>query len=327
MSSGRRLTEKEKGKIDALRAEGYNYRAIAKKINRSATVVFNYIKLGQNYGLKRVRGQKSKVTPITKKRIIHHATVKLIGSGRIKDELQLDVSPRTIRRVLSQCPSLVYKKFKSKPPLSAAHKTARYSFAESSIKDRLDWSKIIWSDEKKFNLDGPDGIRYYWHDLRKEQHYLSKRAFGGGSLMVWGAFVGDKLLDLVVCEHTLDSKKYIEMLNKSLVPNIRPGLKFMHDGASAHRSKLTTSWLQKKKIDVIKWPAHSPDLNPIENVWGILTRAVFANGRQFKNKTELKEEVLRQWTRISPRELSNHVESMTDRILQVVKANGGATKY
>ena len=145
--------------------------------------------------------------------------------------------------------------------------------------------------------------------------------------MAWGAFVGDKLLDLVVVEHTIDSNQYIEVLKKPLLPSIRPGFKFMHDGASAHRSKLTTSWLQKQKIDTIKWSANSPDLNPIENVWGILTRAVFANGKQFKNKNELNKEVLRQSIRISPRDPSNHVESMTDRILDVIKKDGGSTKY
>ena len=106
-----------------------------------------------------------------------------------------------------------------------------------------------------------DGIRYYCHDLRNEQKYLSKRAFGGGSLMVWGAFVGEKLFDLVVCEHTLDSYKYIDVLNKSLVPSMKRGLQFMHDGASVHRSIVTANWLEKKKIKVIEWPAHSPDLN------------------------------------------------------------------
>ena len=44
---------------------------------------------------------------------------------------------------------------------------------------------VIFTDEKKFNLDGPDGFKYYWHDLRPEPEWFSKRAFGGGSLMVW----------------------------------------------------------------------------------------------------------------------------------------------
>ena len=143
MSSGRRLTQKEQGKIDALRAEGYSYRDIDKKIKRSCTVVHNYIKLVRNDGLKRIRGQKTMVSPLTKKRIIHQATVQLLSSREIKTELQLDIAPRTIRHILSRCPSVIYKKYKSKPQLTAAHKSARYSFADGAIRDRLDWSKII----------------------------------------------------------------------------------------------------------------------------------------------------------------------------------------
>ena len=327
MSKGIRLTEKEKGKIEALRAEGYTYREVAKKIKRSVDVVHNYVKLGEKYGLRGKRGRKSEVGRVLKKKIISLASTKMLSSKDIKDELLVTESTRTIRRILSSCPTLVYKKFKSKPVLTENHKIARMKFARESIDTRREWSKIIWSDEKKFNLDGPDGIRYYWHDLRNEKHYLSKRAFGGGSLMVWGAFVGDKLLDLVVCEVTLDSRKYIAVLNKSLVPSMSRGLMFMHDGASVHRSNLTKNWLEKKNIPVIVWPAHSPDLNPIENIWGILTRAVFANGRQFHNKNDLREEILKQWSLIKPQDLSNHVKSMTDRVIELIQKNGGTTKY
>ena len=327
MSVGTRLTQKEQGKIEALRNEGYSYREIAKKIKRSASVVHNYLKLGNKYGLKREKGRKSSVSAVLKKKIISLASSKLLSSKAIKAELQLEQSTRTIRRVLNQSPSLVYKKFKLKPPLSKTHIKARLEFAEESVRVGRDWSKIIWSDEKKFNLDGPDGIRYYWHDLRNEQHYLSRRAFGGGTLMVWGAFFGEKLLDLIVCEHTLDSKKYIDVLNKSLLPSMSRELKFMHDGASFHRSKLTTGWLKKKKIETIKWPANSPDLNPLENIWGSLTRAVYASGRQFKNKNELKEEIMKQWSLIKPEELSKNVKSMTARIIEIIRKNGGNTKY
>uniref|UniRef100_A0A1I7X3U4 DDE_3 domain-containing protein n=1 Tax=Heterorhabditis bacteriophora TaxID=37862 RepID=A0A1I7X3U4_HETBA len=39
-------------------------------------------------------------------------------------------------------------------------------------------------DEKKFNLDGPDGWHSYWRDLRKEPRHFSTRNFGGGSVTV-----------------------------------------------------------------------------------------------------------------------------------------------
>ena len=56
---------------------------------------------------------------------------------------------------------------------------------------------------------------------------------------------------------------------------------YMHDNAKPHVSKLTNEWLKDNNINVIDWPAYSPDLNPIENVWIILVRMVYANGKQY----------------------------------------------
>jgi transposase len=327
MSIGKRLTEKEQGKIDALKREGYSNREVAKKIKRSPKVVNNYLRLGDKYGLKGRRGRKSSARPILKKRIIHLACQESMSSAQIKDELQLSQTSRTVRNILSSSPTVIFKKFKSKPQLTEEHKEARLAFAKRSIQNRVDWSKIIWSDEKKFNLDGPDGIRYYWHDLRYEPNYLSRRNFGGGTLMIWGAFIGNQLFDLVVVETTMNSAKYKEMLNESLLPFIKRGWTFMHDGAKIHQSIETKEWLNSNKIPVLEWPANSPDLNPIENLWGTLTRAVFANGRQFKTKAELKTEIFKQWALIKSKELSNLVGSMTDRIVEVIAKKGGNTKY
>jgi hypothetical protein len=48
----------------------------------------------------------------------------------------------------------------------------------------LGWNHIVFSDEKKFNLDGPDGLQYYWHDLRKEEQTFLSRQNGGGGVMI-----------------------------------------------------------------------------------------------------------------------------------------------
>ena len=48
-----------------------------------------------------------------------------------------------------------------------------------------EWTSVVFTDEKKFNLDGPDGYQYYWHCLGNEEETYSTRQMGGGSLMVW----------------------------------------------------------------------------------------------------------------------------------------------
>ncbi len=135
MSIGKRLTEKEQGKIEALRAEDLSNREIAKKIKRSPKVVNNYLKLKDKYGLKGNRGRKSKVMSVLKK-IIHHACKNLSSMVQTKSDLQLDICARTVQRVMRSSPTVIYWKFKSKPILTAAHR-------ESCISDLRDWSKII----------------------------------------------------------------------------------------------------------------------------------------------------------------------------------------
>jgi hypothetical protein len=63
----------------------------------------------------------------------------------------------------------VWTKRQPQPKIKDHHKEARLDFAKMAVKWTVMWLNIIFSDEKKFNLDGPDGCQYYWHDLRKEK--------------------------------------------------------------------------------------------------------------------------------------------------------------
>ncbi len=47
---------------------------------------------------------------------------------------------------------------------------------------------------------------------------------------------------------------------------------FQQDLAPAHSAKATSTWFKDHGIPVLNWPANSPDLKPLENLWGIVER-------------------------------------------------------
>ena len=101
---------------------------------------------------------------------------------------------------------------------------------------------------------------------------------------------------------------------------------FMHDNDPKHTAKATKKWLVKKKFKVLKWPAQSPDLNPIENLWEILNYHRDRSQRS-RNEQQLWEECKAAWNRISPDTCKKLVSSMPKRINAVIQNKGGPTKY
>ena len=71
-------------------------------------------------------------------------------------------------------------KRKQKPRLLNRHKETRLTFAMRYQTCDEKWDKDLFSDENKFNHDGPDGLQYYWHDPKIESDSFSARVSGGG---------------------------------------------------------------------------------------------------------------------------------------------------
>ena len=90
-----------------------------------------------------------------------------------------------MRRVLSRCDYLQYSKMEETLPL-AAHKAERLQWASEKMMTKQNWKAVIFSNEKKFYFDGPNGFRFYWRDLRRPAQQAVRRQQGGGSIIVRG---------------------------------------------------------------------------------------------------------------------------------------------
>ena len=128
-------------------------------------------------------------------------------------------------------------------------------------------------------------FKHYWHCLGRDEKIYSKRSFKGGSLMIWIGFAYGGKKRLAFLGNRMDSKEYQKMLGKNLIPLIEElgneNCLYQQDNASIHVSNSTKKWLLSENISCLDWPALSPDLNPAENVFAIISRRLYENGKQY----------------------------------------------
>lgn len=306
-------------------------RKTALQFGRSVTVVSNYLKDKKGYGTKKSPGRTPKITYRDKRTIFNLATRNKMCSRQIRDHLELPVKARRVRQVLHENVNAAWVERKGKPSLKAHHRERRLVFAKAHIDWGEKWKTVLFSDEKKFNLDGPDCVQYYWHDLRHEKEIKMSRNFGGGSVMVWGGFAFAGQLPIAWISSKMNSLNYIDLLDVSLVNDaeqlLGPDFIFQQDNASIHTSKATMDFFKERQIPVLDWPACSPDLNPIENLWGWLVRRVYINGTQYNSVNELRTAIRVAWGEIPRNYMETLVLSMKNRLIAVLENKGGSTKY
>ena len=99
-----------------------------------------------------------------------------------------------------------------------------------------------------------------------------------GKVMVWAAISFDHKSPLVVIEGNMTALRYIaQILRPTLLPLLaqhRDVITFQQDNARPHTARITMAFLGEHGVNVLPWPAYSPDMSPIEHLWDQLGRRI-----------------------------------------------------
>ncbi|GFU85009.1 transposable element Tcb2 transposase [Trichonephila clavipes] len=127
----------------------------------------------------------------------------------------------------------------------------------------------------------------------------------------------------VVANGTMTGHRYIDEV---LLPHVRlfrgavgDKFVFMDDNATCHGTLAFQDCLDSEGIQRLVWPARSPDLNPIENVWGALGRQVAGPNYPPTNKNTLIRALTEEWDKLPQQLLDNVVQSMGRRAPQTIR--------
>lgn len=321
-------------------AEGLLRKDIAAKVGTSIPSVRHWVNHyaehknvedGDRPGRPRITDESTDVNIAVVARVEPHASTP----KQVKRKLDLQVSPRTIRRRLDEA-GLYGRVEREEQELTENDIRRRLAFAHGYKHwTKKDWEKVIVSDEKHFTL-GQHGQRWVQRPPGEaySPEYTHTKNENPTLVTIWGCFAAHEIGQAEIFEGDLNGKLYCRILKGNLKPTYKKFFPqgesggqwyFLQDNDPSHTCKAAQNWFHRNGVTVIEFPPWSPDLNPIENLWSQLEMAVDTHNAI--NEAELEAAIEAEWKAIPTEYLAKLMHSMPERLREVINNNGHTTRF
>ncbi|GFU64396.1 transposable element Tcb1 transposase [Trichonephila clavipes] len=218
-------------------------------------------------------------------------------------------------------------------PLTQNHRRLRLQWANVHRSWRADWQQVVFSDESRFNLwhhDDRIRVRCYAGERHIPECIIERHSGRTPGVMVWGAIAYHGRSQLLQIVGNLNSTRYInEVLQSQAIPFLQglPGAVFQQDNARPHVAKTVKSYLDSQQVQLLPWPAYSPDMSPIEHVWDIVGRRLARDLRPVASTDKLWLRIQTIWNTLPEADIQSLFNSTPRRVAALIVTRGGHTKY
>lgn len=148
-----------------------------------------------------------------------------------------------------------------------------------------------------------------------------------------GCFTSRGVGFLCKIEGRLDAELYCRILSEDFMETLRyyeldvSDVIFQQDNDPKHTAHLTKQWFEDNNVKVSPWPTQSPDLNLIEHLWNDVDRWLRASNNIIRERDALWKYVSQVWNETALETCTKLIETMPERIQDIINAKGGYTRW